>query len=130
MDSSTSAVPAERSLFRKPDVNVEIRKLVGQTISTLDSQTENVNPRSQENDIEQIRSSVARLASSSVAGLERLTSELRELQKLLNSEVHRVQGEIDSALAGIKVISEAIAPWKPPSTGAGGVHAGSPDISK
>jgi hypothetical protein len=34
------------------------------------------------------------------------------LQKFLKSEVERVQGEIESALAGIKIIVDTIAPWK------------------
>jgi len=62
--------------------------------------------------VERIRSSVTRLASNSIDGLERLTSELQELQKFLKSEVERVQGEIESALKGIKIIIEAIAPWR------------------
>lgn len=63
-------------------------------------------------DIERFRSSLERLTSSSIDGLEGLTSELQELQKCLKSEVERVQGEIESALAGIKIIVETIAPWK------------------
>jgi hypothetical protein len=54
------------------------------------------------------------LASNSIDGLEGLTSELQELQKFLKSEVERVQSEIESALAGIKIIIEAIAPWRTP----------------
>ena len=34
------------------------------------------------------------------------------MQSSLNSEVERVQGEIESALAGIKIIIDTIAPWK------------------
>jgi hypothetical protein len=34
------------------------------------------------------------------------------LQDFLKSEVERVQGDIESALAGIKIIIETIAPWK------------------
>jgi hypothetical protein len=64
------------------------------------------------NDVERIRSSIARLTSSSMDGLEGLTTELQELQKILASEVERVQGEIESAMSGIKIIMEAIAPWK------------------
>ena len=48
----------------------------------------------------------------SIDGLEGLTSELQELQRFLKSEVERVQSEIESALAGIKIIIETIAPWK------------------
>jgi hypothetical protein len=54
-----------------------------------------------ETDAERIRSSVTRPASNSVEALERLASELQQLQSFLKSEVERVQGEIESALAGI-----------------------------
>ena len=67
-----------------------------------------------ENNVERIRSSIARLSSVSIDGLQGLTSELQNLQTFLNSEVSRVQGEIDSALSGIKIIMETIAPWKSP----------------
>jgi methyl-accepting chemotaxis protein len=83
-----------------------------------------------ENDIERIRSSVTQLASHSIDGLEGLTSELQELQKFLKSEVERVESEIESALGGIKIIIEAIAPWRNssvaplPPTGTRAVRAG------
>src|SRR5665811_1534242 len=44
--------------------------------------------------------------------LEGLKSELQKLQEFLSSEVGRVQQEIESALAGITIIVETIAPWK------------------
>ena len=81
-------------------------------------------------DAERIRSAVARLTSNSIDGLEALSSELQDLQKFLQSEVRRVQGEIDSALAGINIIIDTIAPWKSspassaPATGARAVRAG------
>jgi hypothetical protein len=62
-------------------------------------------------DIERFRSSLERLTLSSIDGLGGLTAELQELQKCLQTEVDRVQGEIESALAGIKIIVETIAPW-------------------
>ena len=65
-----------------------------------------------EADAERIRASVVRLTSNSVDGLEGLSSELQQLQTFLKSEVERVQGEIESAVAGIKIIIETIAPWK------------------
>ena len=65
-----------------------------------------------ETDAERIRSSVMRLASNSLEGLERLASELQQLQSFLKSEVEHVQGEIESALAGINIIIETIARWK------------------
>jgi hypothetical protein len=65
-----------------------------------------------EADAERIRSSVVRLTSNSIKGLEGLSCELQELQRFLTSEVERVQGDIESALAGIKIIIETIAPWQ------------------
>jgi hypothetical protein len=69
-------------------------------------------PAQVETDVERIKSSVARLTSNSIDELEGLTSELQALQEFLKSEVERVQGEIQSALDGIKIIIETIAPWK------------------
>jgi hypothetical protein len=63
-------------------------------------------------DAERIRSAVARLTSNSIDGLEGLSSELQDLQKFLHSEVQRVQTEIDSGLAGIKIIIETLEPLK------------------
>jgi len=63
-------------------------------------------------DAERIRSSIARLTSNSIDELEKLTSELGELQEFLKSETGRVQREIESVLAGIGIIIETIAPWK------------------
>jgi len=65
-----------------------------------------------ENNAGRITSSVARLTSSSIQELEGLKSELQKLQEFLSSEVGRVQQEIESALAGITIIVETIAPWK------------------
>jgi len=148
MDSSKAAAPAEKLLYTNSGLRAEIKKIAGQKISTFAqteidnrrsqieddtrrSQTEDDTRRSQVgNNIEGIRSSIARLSSRSVDGLERLQSELQELQKLLKLEVERVQSEIDSALAGIEVITEVIAPWKSntlvsqtPSADARDVHA-------
>jgi hypothetical protein len=63
-------------------------------------------------DAEKITASVVRLTANSIEELEELSSELQYLQAFLKSEVERVQGEIESALAGIKIIIETIAPWK------------------
>jgi hypothetical protein len=62
--------------------------------------------------VEQIRSSIARLTSNSVDDLEKLTSELEQFLEFLKSEIGRVQQEIGSALSGIGIIIETIAPWK------------------
>ena len=61
---------------------------------------------------ERIRSSVTQLTSSSINELEGLTSELQQLQEFLKSEAERVHREVESALAGIKIIVETISPWK------------------
>ena len=65
-------------------------------------------------DAERIRSAVVRLTSNSINGLEGLSSELQDFRAFLHSEVHRVEGEIDSALAGIKIIIETLEPLKNP----------------
>ena len=101
MNASTSSASAE-SLPETPDVEKEISNFIDQTIPKRSPQIENV---------ARIRSSVARSTSVSIDGLKGLTSELRELQTLLDSEVERVQGEIESALSGIEIIMETIAPW-------------------
>jgi hypothetical protein len=107
MNAPTSSAVADKSLPADSEVEAEISKLVEQNAAKRPPQIET--------DAERIRASVARLTSSSIDGLEGLTSELQDLQEFLKSEVERVQGEIESALAGIKIIIETIAPWK--STG-------------
>src|SRR5689334_9891187 len=59
-------------------------------------------------DAERIRSSVTRLASNSIDDLEKLTSELKQLQDFLKSETERVQDQIGDVLAGIQIIIETI----------------------
>src|SRR5499427_7601378 len=97
MNAPTSATAAEKSETE---------------ISNFMEQQSPQRPAQIETDAERIRSSVARLTSNSIDELEGLTSELQALQDFLNSEVSRVQGEIQSALDGIKIIIETIAPWK------------------
>ena len=104
MNAPTSSAAAEKSLPVDLDVEAEISKLVEENIPK--------SPPQIETEVERIRSSLERLTSNSIDGLQGLTSELQELQRFLNSEVQRVQGEIESALAGIKIIIETIAPWK------------------
>ena len=104
MNAPTSSTADEKSLSVESNVEAEISKLVDENIPKRSLQIET--------DVERIRSSVARLTSNSIDGLQGLTSELQELQRFLNSEVERVRGEIESALAGIKIIIETIAPWK------------------
>src|SRR5499427_5240080 len=81
-------------------------------ISNSTEQDSPKRPTQIETDAERIRSSVARLTSNSIDELEGLTSELQALQEFLKSEVDRVQREIQSALDGINIIIETIAPWK------------------
>jgi hypothetical protein len=116
MNAPTSSAAADESVPLEPEVDAEAEtsKLVEKKITKFDA--------------ERIRSSVARLTSNSIDGLESLSSELQAMQRFLNSEVERVQGEIESALAGIKIIIDTIAPWKStpvsPSTSPRGVRAG------
>ena len=93
----------------------------GETSSTSDAEAEvnraveQKNPKpllAIEADAERIKSAVARLTSTSIDGLEGLASEFQNLQAFLKCEVERVQNEIESALAGITIIIETIAPWK------------------
>jgi hypothetical protein len=115
MNAPTSATAAEKSETE---------------ISNFMEQESPKRPAQIESDAERIRSSVARLTSNSIDELEGLTSELQALQEFLKSEVARVQGEIESALDGIKIIIETIAPWKnvadslAPPSGARAVRGG------
>jgi hypothetical protein len=99
MKDPTSSTAADNANANPdPEVRLDTNKLVEHKISKLD--------------VDRIRSSVARLTSNSIDGLEGLSTELQALQRFLKSEVERVQGEIESALAGIKIIVDTIAPWK------------------
>jgi hypothetical protein len=102
MDIPTSAEAPDRS--PSLELEPEVCDLVKQENARLPSQVQ-VNA-------ERIRSSVARLTSNSMNELEGLTSELQQLQEFLRSEAERVEREVESALAGIKIIVETISPWK------------------
>jgi hypothetical protein len=97
MNSPTSATAAEKS---ETDISNSIEQESPKRSAPI------------ERDAERIRSSVARLTTNSIGELEGLTSELQALQEFLKSEVDRVQREIQSALDGINIIIETIAPWK------------------
>jgi hypothetical protein len=60
----------------------------------------------------EIISSVALFTSKSIKELEGLTFELHGLQEFLQSETERVQGDIDNALAGLRIIIDTISPWR------------------
>jgi hypothetical protein len=96
--------PADLEAQVEMNTETETSKSVDQKIPKRPSQIEV--------DAQRISSSVTRLTSNSIEGLEGLSSELQELQEFLKSEVARVQLEIESAMAGIKIIIETIAPWK------------------
>ena len=98
MNAPTSSTAADKPVSLESEVEAEVSKLVEQKISRLDA--------------ERIRSSIVRLTSNSTDGLDSLSSELQALQKFIEFEVVRVQNEIESALAGIKIIIDTIAPWK------------------
>jgi hypothetical protein len=85
---------------RDPEVNEAVEHKLPKPLAAIEA------------DAERIKSAVARLTSTSIEGLEGLAFELQNLQTFLKSEVERVQGEIESALAGITIIIETIAPWK------------------
>jgi hypothetical protein len=103
MDSSLTEAVAEKPLS-------------GDEIAAPTEQDQKL-PTKVEHRAERIRSSVARLTSSSINELEGLSSELNALQEFLKTETDRVQREVESALAGLRIIIETISPWKSiPST--------------
>jgi hypothetical protein len=94
-------------------MNTDISESTDETeIGDLTEQDSPKLPSQLEHRAERIRSSVARLTSSSINELEGLTLELNALQELLKSETDRVQREVESALAGLRIIIETISPWK------------------
>ena len=94
-------------------MNTDISESTDETeIGDLTEQDSPKLPSQLEHRAERIRSSVARLTSSSVNELEGLTLELNALQEFLKSETDRVQREVESALAGLRIIIETISPWK------------------
>ena len=108
MNAPTSAATA-KSQPADSIVETEISNLVKELAK---QESPAIAPTPVENDAERIRSSVGRLTSSSINELKGLTSELEELQEFLKSEVERVERDIESALAGINIIIETIAPWR------------------
>jgi len=94
-------------------MNTDVSESTDETeIGDLTEQDSPKLPSQLEHRAERIRSSVARLTSSSINELEGLTLELNALQEFLKFETDRVQREVESALAGIRIIIETISPWK------------------
>src|SRR5580693_6457419 len=94
-------------------MNTDVSESTDETeIGDLTEQDSPKLPSQLEHRAERIRSSVARLTSSSINELEELTLELNALQEFSKSETDRVQREVESALAGIRIIIETISPWK------------------
>jgi hypothetical protein len=107
MESSTSEEIAEKSVPAKPGAVPLIRDSVERENKLVQTPLSKVGV-----DAERLRSSIAKLTSNSTKELDKLVNELEALQEFLKSETGRVQGEIESVLDGIKIIVEAISPWK------------------
>jgi cell division septum initiation protein DivIVA len=94
-------------------VETEIREFVRRDVASRSPETEN------ELITNNISTLLQRVAGSSVAEIDRLTSELHTLRELLQSERSRVQREItqyahlnQSAMQSTKIISESVANCK------------------
>jgi hypothetical protein len=115
MNAPTAAAAEETSPSVESIVEAEISNLVTQLAKQespkLAPEPAPATPRI-ETDAERIRASVGRLTTNSISELNGLTSQLEELQQFLKVEVERVEREIESALAGINIIIETIAPWR------------------
>ena len=107
MDSPTSEEVTEKSPSAKSAVDSEVRDFEEEGFKPAQTVHSKVGI-----DAERIRSSIARLTSNSTVELEKLIAELERMQEFLKSETGRVQREIESVLGGIRIIIEAIAPWK------------------
>ena len=102
-DTVENSLP-EKTLPGEAGVESEISNLVEQERGTHSPKTES--------DGERIQSSIALFTAKSIKELEGLTFELHGLQEFLKSETERVQRDIDSALAGIKIKIDTISPWR------------------
>jgi hypothetical protein len=99
MNSPTSEEVTEKSPSAKSAVDSEVRDFEEE--STKPAQTAHSKVGI---DAERIRSSIARLTSNSTAELEKLITELEQLQEFLKSETGRVQREIGSVFDGTGTI--------------------------
>ena len=107
MDSPTSEEVTEKSMAAKSAVDSEVRDFEEEGTKSAHTAHSKVGI-----DAERLRSSIARLTSNSTVELEKLIAELERMQEFLKSETGRVQRKIESVLGGIRIIIEAIAPWK------------------
>jgi hypothetical protein len=123
---TADATTAQKLLSAQSDADTEINNLVEQETPNSLTQIDQRSKQKIETDAERILSSIARLTSTSIGELEELTSELQKLDEFLKSETGRVQREIESVLAGIKIIVEAITPWRRPSPASSGATRATP----
>jgi len=107
MSSSIPEEISEKSLSAKSDIESEVSAVEQGSSKTVQTANSRIGI-----DAERIRCSIAKLTSTSTSELEKLITELEALQDFLKSESKRVQGDIESVLDGIKIIVEAISPWK------------------
>ena len=114
MNSSIPEEISEKSLSAKSDIESEVSAVEQGSSKTVQTANSRIGI-----DAERIRCSIAKLTSTSTSELEKLITELEALQDFLKSESKRVQGDIESVLDGIKIIVEAISPWKIASVVAG-----------
>jgi hypothetical protein len=103
MSDATATSPDQPSLAVDA-VETELRSLAKHDASKSHSLLES--------NAEGIRSSLARLSSSSIEELEALTAELKRMQDFLKTEVEGVHRQIQGTLAGINIIIETITPWR------------------
>ena len=130
MDAPTAdARMAEKPPSAQSDLALGNNSLVEQENPNSSVQIDQRPKQKVEIDAERIRSSIARLTSNSIGELEGLTSELQKLDEFLKSETGRVQREIENVQAGIKIIIEAITPWKRPSLASSGATRTSVSVS-
>lgn len=124
MNAPKPEATSEHLLAVESDLNEEVGKLFEQEKPF--APIENNANQKVEIDADRIRSSIARLTSNSIAELEGLASELQKLDGFLKSETERVQREIESVMSGIKIIIDAIAPWKRSATAPSGPARSAP----
>ena len=102
--SDVTAPSTDQNPLSTDSVELELSNLVKHETAKSISPTEK--------NAERIRTSLARLSSTSIEDLEALTAELKRMQDFVKSVVDGVLRQIVGALAVINIIVETIAPWK------------------